>query len=219
MTTFAQELFRELSSLVLFLGDIHIARHVDLETVDQAELSDGVQYMRTVEKARVHARFFEAATQAIYDDGATLLVATQRIRRVEPSEYGKNCRDAAYDALEAMTLSLDSNLKFSRQKLEELMRIGIEQSIILERCHRTPVEWRMSQRSLISTVLTCQALEATVNEPNGVLASVAEDMETSSRSPSPSSTPVSTSGMSTTIPNTKIPPHIFSSDDDRASTS
>lgn len=227
VTTSAQELLRELSSLVLFLGDIHIARHVDIETIDQTKLSDGVQYMRTVEKARVLVRSFEATTQAIYDDGAALLVATQRVRRVEPCESWKG-RDTVYDALEALSSSLDFNLKISLQNLEELMRIGDEQSAILERCHQTPVEWRMSQRSLVSAILANQALEAiydnhgtydvTANEPGRILPSVAEDVD-EPRSPSPTSPVpplVPTSGEPIIIPSNRVPTHILSEDDDCA---
>ena len=224
MTTSAQELFGELSSLLLFLGDIHIARHVDIETIDQSKLSDGAQYMRTVEKGRVLVRSFEATTQAIYDDGAALLVATQRVRRVEPCESWKG-RDTAYDALEALSTSLDFNLKISRQNLEDLMHIGIEQSAILERCHRSPLEWRMSQRSLVSVMLANQALEAiyenhgsydvTENEPDRTLQSVAEDVDVPPPLPTSSvSPPVPTNGKPLTIPRNRTTTHVSLEDDD-----
>ncbi|KAF8552770.1 ras GEF [Imleria badia] len=223
VTTSAQELFRQLSSHVVFLGDIHIARHVDIETVDQAKLSDGAQYLRTVEKARVFVRAFEATTQAIYDDGASLLVAAQRVRRVEPCESWKG-RDPAYDTLETLGSSLDFNLKISRQNLENLMRIGIEQAAILERCHKTPVEWRMSQRSLVSAILTNQALEAIYDnqgtsdvtaDDERTLNSVVED-EDEPPFPSPTLTippPVPTSGKPRIIIN-DVPKDISLEDDD-----
>ena len=227
VTASAQDLFRQLSSLVLFLGDIHIARHVDIETVDQAKLSDGAQYMRTVEKARVFVRSFEATTQAIYDDGAALLAAAQRVRRVEPCESWKG-RDTAYDALEALSSSLDFNLKISRQNLEGLMRIGTEQTAILERCNKTPVEWRMSQRSLVSAMLANQALSAiydnhgaydvTADESDRILKTVAEDVDEPS-SPSPATpvlSSVPTGGKPHIIPNDQVPTQIpFENDDGR----
>ena len=225
MTTSAQELFRQLSSLILFLGDIHIARHVDIETVDQANLSDGAQYMRTVEKTRVLVRSFEATTQAIYDDGAALLVSAQSVRRVEPCESWKG-RDTAYDVLEALSSSLDFNLKISRQNLEGLMRIGTEQIAILERCHKTPIEWRMSQRSLVSAILAHQALEAiyenhggcdvTADESDRTLKTIAEDVDgLSSRSPtSPIPPPVPLDGKPHVIPGIQAPTHIPFEDDD-----
>ncbi|KAG9315529.1 ras guanine nucleotide exchange factor domain-containing protein [Chiua virens] len=210
VTTSAQELFRELSSLVLFLGDIHIARHVDIETVDQTELEDGAQYMRVVEKARVLVRSFEATIQAIYDDGAALLVATQRIRRVEPCESWIG-RDTTYDALEALTSSLDFNLNITRQNLEGLVRVGTEQTVILERCHQSPLEWRMSQRSLVAAIMANQALETVYDDYSASDVTADESDKTSKAEeavdepPSPSSesavpTPVSAGGTSHSIP-------------------
>ncbi|KAG6372794.1 ras GEF [Boletus reticuloceps] len=216
VTTSAQELFRHLSSLVLFLGDIHIARHVDIETVDQARLSHGAQYMRTVEKARVLVRSFEATTQAIYDDGAELLVTAQRVRRVEPCESWKG-RDMAYDALEALSSSLDFNLKISQQNLESLMRIGTEQAAVLEQCNKTPVEWRMSQRSLVSAILANQALETMYD--NHETSDVAEDVD--EPSPSPTSIeppPVPTSGKPRIIPRNQVSTRIPFDDDDALET-
>ncbi|KAG8214799.1 ras GEF [Butyriboletus roseoflavus] len=229
VTTSAQDLFRQLSSLVLFLGDIHIARHVDTETVDQAKLLDGAQYMRTVEKARVLVRSFEATTQAIYDDGAALLVTAQRVRRVEPCESWKG-RDTTYDALEALSSSLDFNLKLTRQNLEDLLRIGTEQSAILERCHKTPVEWRMSQRSLVSAILANQTVEAIydnrgtydvmADESDRIMKSVAEDVdEPSPPSPTlPVSPTAPTSGQSPTIPSDRVLTQTSLEDDDASET-
>ena len=225
VTTSAQELFRHLSSLVLILGDIHIARHVDIETVDQAKLSDGTEYMRTVEKARVLIRSFEATTQAIYDDGAALLLTAQRVRRIEPCESWRG-RDTAYDTLEALSASLNFNLKMSQHNLESLMRIGIEQSAILERYDKTPVEWRMSQRSLVSAILTNQALEAiydnqgasdvTADGSDKILKSAADDID---RPPplSPEPPPVPTSGKP--VPNNQVPTHVSFDDDESKFTS
>lgn len=153
----------QLSSLLYHLGDLHIARHVDIEPVDQAELDDGARYLRTVEKARVLVRSFEATTQAVYDDGAALLTTTQRIRRVEECETWRG-RDEHYDTLEALNSSLDFNLQVLRQTLESLLVIVQEQTYILERSNKSPIEWRMSQRSLMTTMLAEEALNSTNND-------------------------------------------------------
>lgn len=229
MTTSAQELFRELSTLILFLGDIHIARDVDVETVDESELPDGAQYLRTVEKARVLIRSFEATTQAIYDDGATLLAAAQRVRRVEPCESWKG-RDTLYDTLEALSSSLDFNLKISQQNLEGLMRVGMEQTAILELCNKSPVEWRMSQRSLVSAMLANQTLEAIYDnqgasdvpedESDRILKNITEDVdERPSASPATSEPPpVPTSGKPI-LPSNQVPTDVTFDDDDGRSIS
>ncbi|KAH7885130.1 ras GEF [Phlebopus sp. FC_14] len=158
-----KELIKQLSSLLLFLGDIHIARHVDIEPVNQDKLVDGPQYSRTVDRARVLVRAFEATAQALYDDSAALLVTTQRVRRMELCESWRS-HDESYDALEALSSSLDFNLQIARQGLESLLLIGQEQSNILERCNKSPIEWRMSQRSLVAAILADEALNALSND-------------------------------------------------------
>lgn len=157
------QMINQLSSLLHHLGDLHIARHVDIEPVDQEELNDGAQYLRTVEKARVLVRSFEATTQAVYDDGAALLTTTQRIRHVEECETWRG-RDEHYDTLEALNSSLDFNLQVLRQTLESLLVIVQEQTDILERSNKSPIEWRMSQRSLITAILAEEALNGTNND-------------------------------------------------------
>ena len=67
---------------------------------------------------------------AIYGDGAVLLVTGLRVLRVEACESWQG-RDTAYDALEALSSSLDFNLKLSRQNPEDLLHIGTKQSTIL----------------------------------------------------------------------------------------
>ncbi|KAG2034848.1 ras guanine nucleotide exchange factor domain-containing protein [Suillus americanus] len=156
-------MMNQLSSLLHHLGDLHVARHVDIEPVDQEELNDGARYLRTVEKARVLVRSFEATTQAVYDDGAALLTTTQRIRHVEECETWRG-RDEHYDTIEALNSSLDFNLQVLRQTLESLLVIVQEQTDILERSNKNPIEWRMSQRSLITAILAEEALNGTNND-------------------------------------------------------
>ncbi|KAG0704770.1 hypothetical protein DFH29DRAFT_909715 [Suillus ampliporus] len=153
-------MMNQLSSLLLYLGDLHVARHVDIEPVNQEELNDGVQYLRTIEKARVLVRSFEATTQAVYDDGAALFTATQRIR--QECEAWRD-RDESYDDLEALNSSLDFNLQVLRQTLESLLIIVQEQTDILERSNKSPVEWRMSQRN-VTTAMLAEELNSTNNE-------------------------------------------------------
>jgi son of sevenless-like protein len=96
----------------------------------------------------------------VYDDGAALLTTTQRIRHVEECETWRG-RDEYYDTLEALNSSLDFNLQVLRQTLESLLVIVQEQTDILERSNKSPIEWRMSQRSLITAILAEEALNGT----------------------------------------------------------
>ncbi|KAL4080846.1 ras GEF [Scleroderma citrinum] len=153
----------ELSSLLLFLGDIHIARHVDLRPVNEDKLPDGAQYSRTVDQAQILVRSFEATTQELYDNAATLLMTTQCVRRVELCESWRG-RDESYDTLEALCSSTNFNLQLTRQNLESLLVIGQEQANILEQCDKSPIEWRMSQRSLVTAILESEVLDDMPND-------------------------------------------------------
>ncbi|KAI5989018.1 ras GEF [Pisolithus albus] len=147
----------ELSSLLTFLGDIHIARHVDIELADQDKLADGAEYSRTVSRARTLVRGFEAACQALYDDSAALLTKTQCVRRTELCDSWRG-RDESYDALEALSTSAGLILQLMWQHLESLLVVGQEQECILERCHGSPMEWRMSQRSFVAAILADETM-------------------------------------------------------------
>ncbi|KAH7913434.1 ras GEF [Hygrophoropsis aurantiaca] len=162
-----QALTKQLSSLLLFLGDVHIARHIDIDPVNQDKLADGGQYMRVVERARVLVRSFEAVTQALYDDGAALLNTTQRVRHIDECDAWRG-PDESYDILEALSSSLDFNLQLVRQTLEGLLFVGKEQMEILERCNKSPIEWRMSHRNLAAPLTGNDAYDSFLNEPDDI---------------------------------------------------
>lgn len=189
----------ELSSLLIFLGDIHIARHVDIELVGQGKLADGAEYSRTVSRARTLVRAFEASCQALYDDSAALLITTQCVRQVELCESWRG-RDESHDALEALSASVGLILQLMRQHLESLLLVGEEQASILERCHRSPMEWRMSQRSLVAAIFADQALNRVPDDQRqlpyqmtlasgNILGADADLLERGERSPTPPPVP------------------------------
>ncbi|KAI6041442.1 ras GEF [Pisolithus marmoratus] len=189
----------ELSSLLIFLSDIHIARHVDIELVCQDNLADGAEYSRAVRRARTLVRVFEAACQALYDDSAALLTTTQSVRRMESCELWRG-RGESYDALEALSVSVGLNLQLMRQYLENLLLVGQEQTSILERCHRSPTEWRMSQRSLVAAILADEALNSVPDNrrqlpyhaaraSENILGIDADRLEEEERSPTPPPVP------------------------------
>lgn len=102
-----------------------------------------------MDRARILVRTFEATAQELYDGAATFLATTQHVRRVELCDSWRG-RDESYDALEALSTSLHSSLQLTSQNMESLLVVGEEQANILERCNRSPIEWRMSQRSLVA---------------------------------------------------------------------
>ncbi|KAI6027560.1 ras GEF [Pisolithus microcarpus] len=141
----------ELSSLLTFLGDIHIARH--------DKLADGAEYSRSAELCE--------------------------------SWRG---RDESYDVLEALSASAGLNLQLLWQHLESLLLVGQEQECILERCHGSPMEWRMSQRNETLSGLPYHVTGVSEN----ILGADADRSERGERSPTPP--PVPNLGLMRTTP-------------------
>lgn len=163
------------------MADIHIARHVNIEAVNQDRLADDVQYSHSVNRARVLVRSFEATTQALYDDCAAIFLTTQRVRRIELCESWRG-RDEAYDSLQALCSSLNANLELLCQNLENLLLVGEEQTDILERYDKSRIELRMSHRSLMAVFLAGQAVDETTNGKDPYADLISENNDTSQQS-------------------------------------
>lgn len=141
-----------------------------------------------MERAQILVRTFEAAAQELYDSAATLLTTTQRVRRVELSESWRG-RDESYYTLETLSSSLDSILEVTTRNLENLLVVGEEQANILERCDQSPIEWMMSQRSLVATILANEDLDDMSNDQRLCHTTPIYDNDESNRQSDQSSTP------------------------------
>ncbi|OJA12947.1 hypothetical protein AZE42_07483 [Rhizopogon vesiculosus] len=96
-----RELLSCLSSLLLFVGNIHIARHVDIDGVysDTADAERATLYSETVDRARLLIRRLEAVVQALYDDAATLLLTMQQVHHPTHGASRQDC-DLQYEYLD-----------------------------------------------------------------------------------------------------------------------
>jgi son of sevenless-like protein len=144
-----QDLITELSLILHFVAEIHVARHVDVDGVimDGTVSTDGI-YANTVEKARLLVRTLEASMQAAYDDGTALLMTTQSISTDELGQH-RNNKDAIYERLDTLCLSLKANMDLVQQTLEALLAIGHEQADTAQGEYNGSIEWRMSKLSMI----------------------------------------------------------------------
>lgn len=148
----SKEVISGLAALLIFVGNIHVARHVDIDGfyVQTADAEHGVSYSQTVESARILIRTLEAVTQWLYDDASTLLLMAQRVR----SSTGKipwKDRDAHYELLDSMATSLKSNLQFLLQTLDALLELGHRQAEIAQGDYQGAIEWRMSRLSFMDS--------------------------------------------------------------------
>ncbi|OAX41110.1 ras GEF [Rhizopogon vinicolor AM-OR11-026] len=101
-----REFLSRLSSLLLFVGNIHIARHVDIDGVysDTADAERATLYSETVDRARLLVRRLEAVVQALYDDAATLLLTMQQVHH-PTHRASRQDRDLQYEYLDKLRMS------------------------------------------------------------------------------------------------------------------
>ena len=122
------------------LSEINIAHLVD---VDGIHPESGTQYQQTVDKARQLLRTLEAATQALYDDGAVIFMAVQSLEFVNLSLR----RDYAslVSVVETVAPTIRANYVLVAQTLESLLAIGHDQSTVSRDDHRRSLGWRESR--------------------------------------------------------------------------
>ena len=152
MWTISKEVLSGLSTLLSFVANIHVARHVDIDGfyAQTADPEDAVLYVRAVQNARILARTLEVVVQAIYDDAAILLLKTQRVRCAMGRSPLKDI-DAHYEYLDFIATSLKSNLQFLLQTLDALLTLGHNQADFAQGDYQGAIDWRMSHLSFMDS--------------------------------------------------------------------
>lgn len=141
-----RDLIGGISSLLVFVANIHIARHVDIDGISReiSNESDGDLYLQSVNNARLLVRTLEAATQSLYDDGSILLLKVQGIRRCDSrEELGASC-----EYLDVLSTCMQANLDVVCQTLDSLLAIGHDQADLSQGDYNGSIEWRMSRISI-----------------------------------------------------------------------
>lgn len=94
-------------------------------------------------KARQLVRTLEAATQALYDDGAIVFMAVQALGFAMLSL--KHDRAAYVSTIETVAPTIRSNYVLIAQTLESLLAVGHDQSSISQGEYRKSIQWRTSR--------------------------------------------------------------------------
>lgn len=147
-----REVLTGLLTLLLFVSNLHIARHVDIDgfysesTADE----DTALYSQTVDRARLLTRTLESAMQSLYDDASIMLLTTQHIRRPS-NRVASQDRVDLYDYLDAISASIKSNLQFLLQTMDALLSVGHDQADIAEGDYKGAIEWRVSRLSIMDS--------------------------------------------------------------------
>ena len=91
----SRDLVGHVSTLLVFVANIHVARHVDIDGIGRelANASDDDLYVQTVNNARLLVRTLEAAMQSLYDDGSTFLLTAQAMRPSQPLQEDHASRE------------------------------------------------------------------------------------------------------------------------------
>lgn len=144
-----RELVSQISSLLTSVADIHVARHVDIDGIRQESGSSGQLYVQTVENARLLVRTLETVFQSAFNDCASFFLTLQTLRNSDSSQYHLE-RNLAYDHLDALSSSLNSNLTLLLHTLDSLLSLGHEQAEMAQGDYNGSIEWRMSLVSVRS---------------------------------------------------------------------
>lgn len=142
----SRDLIDGISSLLVFVANIHIARHVDIDGISRvlSNTPDEDLYLQSVNSARLLVRTLEAAMQSLYDDGSTLLLKVQGIRHSDSREE----LEATRDYLDAISTCMQANLDVVCQTLDSLLAIGHDQADLSQGDYNGSIEWRMSRISI-----------------------------------------------------------------------
>nr|VWO94819.1 Guanyl nucleotide exchange factor Sql2 [Ganoderma boninense] len=138
-----------LSWLLQWLCGINVAYHVD---VDGVRSDSSPQYRQMVDRARNLVRTLEAATQALYDDGATLFMAAQHLSFSE--FFARRDRTSLVTSVEITAPAIRANCVLVAQTLESLLALGHDQASTSQGDYRNSIEWRTSRINIADSSLT-----------------------------------------------------------------
>src|ERR1700753_3062253 len=118
--THSRDFLSRLSECIDYISTIHVARHVDVDgfNVDAGATPNRELYLQTVDKAKRLVRRLEVAVQAVYDEGASILMALQ-ILRSSTTDF-----PAAWHQLLSLTAFLQTNLGVVCETFEALLSVG-----------------------------------------------------------------------------------------------
>lgn len=139
------EFSRHLHACILFICNIHVARHVDIDGIhiDNEHSANRGLYLQTVDRARHLVRTLEVVVQALYDDSAAFFLSTQTLR----SNTADPC--SSRNAVLQLALTVKDNLELVYQTFEALLSVGHDQAELGLGDYNGSIDWRMSRISII----------------------------------------------------------------------
>jgi len=145
---FGKELVSQVSSLLVFVADIHVARHVDIDGYRQEGGASNELYSRAVESARLLVRTLETVVQSAFNHCATFFITLEAVRDSDLNQHREE-RSSTYDHLDALCSSLSSDLTLLLHTLDSLLSLGHDQADMAQGDYNGSIEWRMSLVSMV----------------------------------------------------------------------
>jgi son of sevenless len=146
-------LVAHLSAILVYVCDINIAKHVDVDGV-RVDAGYTPPYLQAVEKARQMQRTLELAVQASYDDAATLLAAVQAPLSADVINDSPSGR---YDYIDSLARTILINLETVVSILDSLWILGQNQAELAETVYSSSIKWRESRGSVFYQSLPADA--------------------------------------------------------------
>jgi son of sevenless-like protein len=153
VVTHCRDFLSRLSECIDYISTIHVARHVDVDgfNVDTGATPNRELYLQTVDKAKKLVRKLEVAVQAVYDEGASILMALQALRSAT-TDF-----PAAWHHLSSLMAIMLANLGAVRDTFEALLTVGHDQADLGQGEYNGSIEWRMSRVSIIESRIAAVA--------------------------------------------------------------
>jgi son of sevenless-like protein len=151
--THCRDFLSRLSECIDYISTIHVARHVDVDgfNVDAGATPNRELYLQTVDKAKRLVRKLEVAVQAVYDEGASTLMALQTLRS-SMTDF-----PVSWHQLSSLTAILQTNLGVVCETFEALLSVGHDQADLGQGEYNGSIEWRMSRVSIIESRIAAVA--------------------------------------------------------------
>ena len=108
-------------------------------------------YLQSVDNAKKLVRKLEVSVQAVYDEGASILMALQTLRSAT-TDF-----PAAWHQLLSLTAVLQTNLGVACDTFEALLSVGHDQAELAQGEYNGSIEWRMSRVSIIESRIAAVA--------------------------------------------------------------
>ena len=185
VVTQCRDFLSRLSESIDYISTIHVARHVDVDgfNVDTGATPNRELYLQTVGKARKLVRKLEVAVQAVYDEGATILMALQTLRSAA-TDF-----PASWHQLLSLTAILQTNLGVVCETFEALLSVGHDQADLGQGEYNGSIEWRMSRVSIIESriaaVVTLPRIASASSQSEAETEDEVVNMELAFRRPDP----------------------------------